>query len=85
MGKFTFNQYPIGGEVVLKPDTRHVTLIINSIVNDSAGISITLDTGNKDEQVGIDITRLDARKLAGILQYFADIGELPANFEALQD
>lgn len=31
------------------------------------------------------ITQEDARCLAGILQYFADIGELPDNFEALQD
>lgn len=31
------------------------------------------------------ITQEDARKLAGILQYFADIGELPDSFEALQD
>lgn len=87
MGKFIFKQHESGeksDEIVLDYAENVRLEITDGDDGDISLYAVDENDGYYNSYVYFFLDKEEIRKLAGILQYFADIGELPPNFEALQ-
>lgn len=86
MGKFVFKRHRSGekSDLILFEYKEDLWFEINEAGGELSLFAVNESDEENDQYVLVHLKKDEVRKLAGILQYFADIGELPANFEALQ-
>jgi hypothetical protein len=85
MAKFKFDTSDQHVDVItIQSDGITTYMQLTASKHGDTSVVIALDDG-AESRIPLGFTHTEARQLAGILLYFADIGELPPNFEALQD